>query len=76
MNSEKDRVSITNFLQWNDKNGCYTDDNCVVEEVPIMTYEDAVLYAKKNTFYGKTIQKLELLTSNDNPTIGFYRILI
>ena len=36
------RVKIVNFLQWNDKNGCYADENCDIEVVPRMTYEDAV----------------------------------
>lgn len=25
---ENFRIKITEFLQWNDKNGCYTDSNC------------------------------------------------
>lgn len=40
----KQRMQITEFLQWNDKNGCYTDENCDVEGVERMTYEDAVKY--------------------------------
>ena len=43
MNDEK-RVRILNFLQWNDKHGCYTDENCDLEEVPRFSYEDAVKY--------------------------------
>ncbi|WP_032119844.1 hypothetical protein [Clostridium saudiense] len=38
------RVRITQFLQWNDRNGCYIDENCDLEDVPRMTYEDAVKY--------------------------------
>lgn len=38
------RNKITKFLQWNDRNGCYTDENCDLEEVPRMTYEEAVKY--------------------------------
>ena len=41
---ENNRIKITEFLQWNDRNGCYTDENCDLEEVPRMTYEDAVKY--------------------------------
>lgn len=41
---DNDRVKITKFLQWNDKNGSYTDENCDLEEVPRMTYEDSVKY--------------------------------
>ena len=40
----KGRKGIIEFLQWNDRNGCYTDENCDLEEVPRMTYEDAVKY--------------------------------
>lgn len=39
-----DRIKITQFLQWNDRNGCYTYENCDLEEVPRMTYEDTVKY--------------------------------
>lgn len=35
---------ILRFFQWNDRNGCYTDENCDLEEVPRMTYEEAVKY--------------------------------
>ena len=104
MNLEDKRILITNFLQWNDKNGSYTDDNCDIEEIPRMTYEDSVKYffgvlnddfyyniadnifelsyeevinyAKENSFYTKTIEKLELLLNNSNPTVEFYRFLI
>lgn len=41
---DNDRIKITEFLQWNDRNGCYTDENCDLEEVPRMTYEDSVKY--------------------------------
>lgn len=41
---DNDRIKITQFLQWNDRNGCYTDENCDLEEVPRMTYEDTVKY--------------------------------
>lgn len=38
------RVNITKFLQWNDRNGSYTDENCDLEGIPRMTYEDTVKY--------------------------------
>lgn len=44
MNNEKKRKFIIEFLQWNDKNGCYTDENCDLEDVPRMTYEEAIKY--------------------------------
>lgn len=44
MNKELKRIKITEFLQWNDRNGSYTDEDCDLEEIPRMTYEDAVKY--------------------------------
>lgn len=44
MNNEIIRIKITEFLQWNDRNGCYTDENCDLEDIPRMTYEDSVKY--------------------------------
>ena len=44
MDKEKERKGIIEFLQWNDRNGCYTDENCDSEDVPKMTYEEAIKY--------------------------------
>ena len=44
MNKDKQRINITKFLQWNDRNGYYTDENCDLEEEPRITYEDAIKY--------------------------------
>lgn len=44
MNNDIIRKKITAFLQWNDRNGCYTDENCDLEDISRMTYEDAVKY--------------------------------
>ncbi len=41
---EKERKAITKFLQWNDRNGCYTDKNSDIEGVERMSYQDAVKY--------------------------------
>ena len=41
---EKKRIAITKSLQWNDRNGCYTDENCDLGKVPRMSYEDSVKY--------------------------------
>lgn len=76
MNNEIIRRKITEFLQWNDRNGCYTDENCDLEDMPRMTYEDSVKYAKDNNFYDSTYEKLNLLINNDKPTIEFYKSLI
>lgn len=44
MTNESVCIKITEFLQWNDRNGCYTDENCDLEDIPRMTYEDAIKY--------------------------------
>lgn len=44
MDKEKERKDIIEFLQWNDRNGCYTDENCDSEDVQRMTYEEAIKY--------------------------------
>ncbi|XZH53358.1 hypothetical protein ACSW8Q_17410 (plasmid) [Clostridium perfringens] len=44
MKNELIRRKVLNFLQWNDKNGYYTDERCDLEEVPRMTYEDSIKY--------------------------------
>lgn len=41
---EIERKELMNFLQWNDPNGCYTDKNTKLENVPQMTYEKCVIY--------------------------------
>ena len=38
------RRKVLNFLQWNDKNGYYTDKRCDLEGVPRITYEDSIKY--------------------------------
>jgi hypothetical protein len=42
--NEKERKAITRFLQGQDRNGCYTDENSDIEGVERMSYEDAVKY--------------------------------
>lgn len=44
MNNERLRLAIIDFLQWNDRNGCYTDENCDSEDVPRVTYEESIKY--------------------------------
>lgn len=44
MRKDIERVRITEFLQWNDRNGSYTDENCDLEGIPRMTNGDAVKY--------------------------------
>lgn len=62
---EKQRIVITNFLQWNDRNGSYTDENCDLEEIPSMTYEDAVKYffgVMNDDFYYKIADNIFEIT--------------
>lgn len=100
MNMER----IIDFLQWNDRHGCYTDENCDLEGVSRLSYNDAVKfffgvinedfyysnvdnifelsydqtieYAKQNSFYDSTIEKLQLLLQESSPNDNFYRSLI
>ncbi len=76
---DRNRIKITKFLQWNDKNGCYTDENCDLEEEPRMTYEEAVKYffgVLNDDFYYNIVDNIFELTyeevikyAKDN---GFY----
>ncbi|BDU83878.1 hypothetical protein SNUCP2_36430 (plasmid) [Clostridium perfringens A] len=38
------RKKILNFLQWNDKNGYYTDERCDLEKVPRLSFEESIKY--------------------------------
>ncbi len=64
MGDENKRKLIIEFLQWNDRNGCYTDENCDLEEIPRMTYEDAIKYffgvINEDFYYGITDNIFEL----------------
>ena len=44
MNNELKRENILQFLQWNDRHGCYTDENCDLEDVSRLSYNDAVKF--------------------------------
>lgn len=41
---ELDRLRILNFLQWNDRHRCYTDENCDSEGVNKLSYNDSVKF--------------------------------
>lgn len=83
MYKNKERIAITEFLQWNDRNGCYTDENCDLEEFPRMTYEDAVKYffgVMNDDFYYKITDNIFELTYEEALKYakekGFYDITI
>lgn len=44
MNKDKLRSNIIKFLKWNDRNGCYTDEECDLESQSRMSYNEAVKY--------------------------------
>ncbi|MCX0354878.1 hypothetical protein LI064_10180 [Clostridium perfringens] len=79
MKREFERRNITKFLQWNDKNGYYTDEECDLEEEPRMKYEEAVKYffgVLNDDFYYNIVDNIFELTyeeaikyAKDN---GFY----
>lgn len=60
--SDKEREIILEFLQWNDKNGCLTDEKCRKQgDKP---------FGKKDTlklFYGAVNQDLFVGQRDDNP---------
>ena len=62
------RKKIIRFLQWNDRNGCYTDENCDLEEVARMTYEEAVKYffgVINDDFYYSIVDNIFELTYDE-----------
>lgn len=38
------RLRLLNFLKWNDRHGCYTDENCDLDGFSILSYNDAIKY--------------------------------
>ncbi|WP_326512257.1 hypothetical protein [Clostridium intestinale] len=68
MNKYNKRNLIINFLQWNDRNGCYTDKNRDLDGIPRMTYEDAVKYffsIINDDFYYKIVDNIFELTYDE-----------
>ena len=61
---ELDRLRILNFLQWNDRHGCYTDENCDLEGVSRLTYGDAIKFffgvINEDFYYSKVDNIFEL----------------
>lgn len=45
--NESLRLQLIAWLEWNDRNGVYSDDACIAEGLPVMTIEnglDAIKY--------------------------------
>lgn len=38
------REKILNFLQWNDRNGCYLDEYCKLEGFSPLTLQDSLIF--------------------------------
>lgn len=83
IDKSKHRINITKFLQWNDRNGSYTDENCDLEEMPRMTYEDAVKYffrVLNDDEYYKMVDNIFELTYEEVIKLakekGFYDVTI
>lgn len=59
-----ERSRILDFLQWNDRNGCYTDENCDLEEVDRLSYNDAIKFffgvMNENFYYSQVDNIFEL----------------
>ena len=64
MVNDENRVRILNFLQWNDRHGCYTDENCDLEGVDQLSYNDAVKFffgvMNEEFYYSKVDNIFEL----------------
>lgn len=46
----QDRDSLICWLEWNDRNGCYTDEDCDNEQIGRLTLESATeLYLEQNS---------------------------
>ena len=64
MNNELKRENILQFLQWNDRHGCYTDENCDLEGGSQLSYNDAVKFffgvMNEDFYYSKVDNIFEL----------------
>lgn len=62
--NEMAREKILKFLQWNDRHGCYTDENCDLEDVSRLSYNDAVKFffgvMNEDFYYSKVDNIFEL----------------
>lgn len=45
--TKKEMDRLKEFLQWEDRNGCYTDENCEIEDMPILDEEGTLKYVIK-----------------------------
>lgn len=43
MRNENVRIALTNFLQWNDRNGVYSDQECEILGIDNLTIEESII---------------------------------
>ena len=64
MLGNEERIKILKFLQWNDRHGCYTDENCDIEGVERLSEQDAVKFffgvMNEGFYYSKVDNIFEL----------------
>ena len=44
VNTEGNRLNLIEFLQWNDRHGCYTDENCDLEGISRLSYNQVIKF--------------------------------
>ncbi|HBZ6548640.1 hypothetical protein ACV3R4_15465 [Clostridium perfringens] len=64
------RTNILAFLQWNDKNGYYTDERCDFEEVQKLSLEESIKY-----FFGVINSDFYYSIADNIFELSFYEII-
>lgn len=68
VNTEDNRLKIIEFLQWNDRHGCYSDENCKLEGVDLLSYNDAIKFffgVMNEEFYYSKVDNIFELSYDD-----------
>lgn len=62
--NEANRLKIIDFLQWNDRHGCYADENCDLEGVSRLSYNEVIKFffgvINEDFYYSKVDNIFEL----------------
>lgn len=64
------RIKILAFLQWNDKNGYYTDERCDLEEVQKLSLEEGIKF-----FFGVINSDFYYSIADNIFELSFYEII-
>ena len=64
------RKKILDFLQWNDKNGYYTDEICNLEDVTKLSLEESIKY-----FFGVINSDFYYSIADNIFELSFYEII-